>query len=185
MFLSEKKNKGFLLRDLKLPGFKVLLSNNYEEIITTIHDYFKSVQFPCFKCKKGFRSPLALTNHSIYVHHIDPATDEKTKPAPSGVEFSGTSKYCFRGEQLCSIKRVYNKRYYYNFVEVKSKTVEELESENFIIKISFNIDNEMTGGYWIEKSEVCELLEKEECECYFLINRTIDCYKYTIIEKVF
>ena len=92
--LSEKQRK-FLI-DLKMAGFKVLLSNNYEEIITTIHDYFKCAKLICSICSKGFKTSLALTNHSVYVHHIDPETDEPRAPQASGAEYVDSNRH-FKG----------------------------------------------------------------------------------------
>ena len=47
----------------KLNNGQVLISNNYHEIILTIHEYFKDVRIKCPYCLRKFISSQSLRNH--------------------------------------------------------------------------------------------------------------------------
>ena len=50
--------------------FKIILSNDYDSIITQIIDYMKDVRITCEYCRKGFRSLGTLGNHKRHFHRI-------------------------------------------------------------------------------------------------------------------
>ena len=66
--LSEAQN--MMLREYKNNSYKVLVSNNYDEIITAVIRYFDDVRFKCMKCSRLFKSAETLTNHKRYIHNI-------------------------------------------------------------------------------------------------------------------
>ena len=54
----------------KLNNGQVLISNNYEEIILTIHEYFKDVRILCSYCPRRFISSQSLKNHINGFHKL-------------------------------------------------------------------------------------------------------------------
>ena len=52
----------------KLNNGQVLISNNYDEIILAIHEYFKDVSVLCSHCPRRFISPQSLRNHIEFFH---------------------------------------------------------------------------------------------------------------------
>ena len=54
----------------KLNNGQVLISNNYDEIILTIHKYFKDVRIKCSYCPRKFISSQSLRNHIKGFHKM-------------------------------------------------------------------------------------------------------------------
>jgi prophage antirepressor-like protein len=52
-------------------GFKVLISNDYDEIIMQIIEYFKDVRIKCQYCSCKFKSKKTIKNHHKYFHKIE------------------------------------------------------------------------------------------------------------------
>ena len=60
-----------MLKEYKNNAFKVLVSNDYDEIITEIIHYFDGVRIKCNYCKNKLKSTETLNNHLKYFHkHI-------------------------------------------------------------------------------------------------------------------
>ena len=64
--LSEHQN--VMLKEYTLNNFKVLLSNDYDEIIKEIIHYFDDVRIICTLCSRKFKSSKTLKNHTNYIH---------------------------------------------------------------------------------------------------------------------
>ena len=64
--LSEHQN--VMLQEYTNNGFKVLVSNDYDEIIKEIIHYFDGVRIKCNHCSRKFKSLKTLKNHSNYIH---------------------------------------------------------------------------------------------------------------------
>ena len=64
--LSEHQN--VMLQEYTNNGFKVLVSNDYDEIIKEIIHYFDGVRIKCNHCSRKFKSSETLKNHSNYIH---------------------------------------------------------------------------------------------------------------------
>ena len=64
--LSEHQN--VMLKEYPNTGFKVLLSNDYDEILKEIIHYFDGVRIQCIHCYRKFKSSETLKNHSKYIH---------------------------------------------------------------------------------------------------------------------
>ena len=64
--LSEHQN--VILQEYTNNGFKVLVSNDYDEIIKEIIHYFDGVRIKCNHCSRKFKSLKTLKNHSNYIH---------------------------------------------------------------------------------------------------------------------
>ena len=56
------------LNNLKLLGFKTLVSNDYTQIILQINDYMNEVRINCPSCIKHFRNKITLSNHLNIFH---------------------------------------------------------------------------------------------------------------------
>ena len=54
----------------KLNNGQVLISNNYDEIILTIHEYFKDIRILCSYCPRRFISSQSLRNHIKFFHKM-------------------------------------------------------------------------------------------------------------------
>jgi hypothetical protein len=65
--LSKKQSKS-LKRFKRLCNYKVLVSNNYDEIVEKIIIYFQSVRIQCEHCKGKFKTSDTLANHEKYFH---------------------------------------------------------------------------------------------------------------------
>ena len=60
-----------MLKEYKNNAFKVLVSNDYDEILTEIIHYFDGVRIKCNYCKNKLKSTKTLNNHLKYFHkHI-------------------------------------------------------------------------------------------------------------------
>ena len=53
-----------------LNGHKVLLSNDYDEILTEIINYMRDTRILCIYCKRKFKNVETLTIHHKYIHRI-------------------------------------------------------------------------------------------------------------------
>lgn len=51
-------------------GHKVLLSNDYDEIITQIINYMRDIRIICVYCSRKFKTIETLNNHHKYIHRI-------------------------------------------------------------------------------------------------------------------
>ena len=51
-------------------GHKVVLSNDYDEILTEIINYMRDTRILCVYCNRKFKNVETLTNHHKYVHRI-------------------------------------------------------------------------------------------------------------------
>lgn len=51
-------------------GHKVLLSNDYDEILTEIINYMMDTRLLCVYCSRKFKNVNSLTNHHKYIHRI-------------------------------------------------------------------------------------------------------------------
>ena len=52
-------------------GHKVLLSNDYDEILTEIINYMRDTRILCVYCSRKFKNVNSLTNHHKYIHRIN------------------------------------------------------------------------------------------------------------------
>ena len=51
-------------------GFKTLVSNDYDQIIEQIIEYFRDVRIKCSHCPRRFITPQSLSNHIKFVHKM-------------------------------------------------------------------------------------------------------------------
>jgi len=51
-------------------GHKVLLSNDYDEILTEIINYMRDTRILCVYCNRKFKNAETLKNHHKYIHRI-------------------------------------------------------------------------------------------------------------------
>ena len=51
-------------------GHKVLLSNDYDEILTEIINYMRDTRILCVYCNRKFKNVETLKNHHKYIHRI-------------------------------------------------------------------------------------------------------------------
>ena len=51
-------------------GFKILVSNDYDQIIEQIIEYFRYVRIKCSHCPRRFITPQSLRNHIESFHKI-------------------------------------------------------------------------------------------------------------------
>ena len=65
--LSEHQN--VMVQEYTNNGFKVLVSNDYDEIIKEMIHYFDGVRIKCNHCSRKFKSSKTLKNHSNYIHN--------------------------------------------------------------------------------------------------------------------
>ena len=66
--LSPDQSK--MLRQYQNNGFKTLISNDYDQIIEQIIEYFRDVRIKCSYCPRRFISPQSLRNHIKFVHKM-------------------------------------------------------------------------------------------------------------------
>ena len=76
MFKNPKGNgalspdQSMMLRQYQNNGFKTLVSNDYDQIIEQIIEYFRDVRILCSHCLRRFISSQSLRNHIEFVHKI-------------------------------------------------------------------------------------------------------------------
>ena len=56
-------DQSMMLRQYQNNGFKTLVSNDYDQIIEQIIEYFRDVRLLCLHCLRRFISPQSLSNH--------------------------------------------------------------------------------------------------------------------------
>ena len=54
----------------ELNGFKTLISNNYDEVITSIIEFMRDTRVKCPHCNGKFKSSKTLKNHLKGFHRI-------------------------------------------------------------------------------------------------------------------
>ena len=59
-----------MLRQYRNNGFKTLVSNDYDQIIEQIIEYFRDVRLLCLHCLRRFISPQSLRNHIKFIHKM-------------------------------------------------------------------------------------------------------------------
>ena len=62
------KEQEMMLQEYENNNYKILVSNDYDEIITEIILYFQGVRIKCKHCSRKFKSTETLKNHSNYIH---------------------------------------------------------------------------------------------------------------------
>ena len=63
------EHQNVMLQEYTNNGFKVLVSNDYDEIIKEMIHYFDGVRIKCNHCSRKFKSSKTLKNHSNYIHN--------------------------------------------------------------------------------------------------------------------
>ena len=67
---SVKENQKAFMNMSVLNGHKVLLSNDYDEILTEIINYMRDTRILCVYCNRKFKNVETLKNHHKYIHRI-------------------------------------------------------------------------------------------------------------------
>ena len=65
--LSEEQE--IMLQEYENNNYKILVSNDYDEIIKEIILYFQGVRIKCKRCSRKFKSTETLKNHTNYIHY--------------------------------------------------------------------------------------------------------------------
>ena len=63
-------DQSMMMRQYQNNGFKTLVSNDYDQIIEQIIEYFRDVRIKCSYCPRRFISPQSLSNHIKFVHKM-------------------------------------------------------------------------------------------------------------------
>ena len=63
-------DQSMILLQYQNNGFKTLVSNNYDQIIEQIIEYFRDVRLLCSHCPRRFISPQSLRNHIKFFHKM-------------------------------------------------------------------------------------------------------------------
>ena len=63
-------DQSMMLRQYQTNGFETLVSNDYDQIIEQIIEYFRDVRIKCSYCPRRFISPQSLRNHIKFVHKM-------------------------------------------------------------------------------------------------------------------
>ena len=63
-------NQSMMLRQYQNNGFKTLVSNDYDQIIEQIIEYFRDVRINCSYCTRRFIIPQSLRNHIKFIHKM-------------------------------------------------------------------------------------------------------------------
>ena len=61
-------DQSMILQQYQNNGFKILVSNDYDQIIEQIIEYFRDVRIKCSHCPRRFITPQSLTNHIECFH---------------------------------------------------------------------------------------------------------------------
>ena len=59
-----------MLQQYQNNGFKILVSNDYDQTIEQIIEYFRDVRIKCSYCPRRFISPQSLRNHIKFIHKM-------------------------------------------------------------------------------------------------------------------
>ena len=63
-------DQSMILQQYRNNGFKILVSNDYDQIIEQIIEYFRDVRIKCSYCPRRFISPQSLRNHIKFLHKM-------------------------------------------------------------------------------------------------------------------
>ena len=63
-------DQSMILQQYQNNGFKILVSNDYDQIIEQIIEYFRDVRILCSHCPKRFISSQSLSNHIKSFHKM-------------------------------------------------------------------------------------------------------------------
>ena len=68
-----KENQKLFLNELKLNGYKTLVSNDYDLILFELMEYFKGVRYNCeyCNCSRKYKSASTRDKHYKYFHRIE------------------------------------------------------------------------------------------------------------------
>jgi len=66
--LSEKQNR--VLKNLELNNYRVIISNNYDDILFEIISFMNDVRLACPCCSRRFKTIQSLGQHTRYFHKI-------------------------------------------------------------------------------------------------------------------
>ena len=63
-------DQSMILQQYQSNGFKTLVSNDYDQIIEQIIEYFRDVRIKCSYCPRRFISSQSLRNHIKFFHKM-------------------------------------------------------------------------------------------------------------------
>ena len=63
-------NQQTYLNNLKLQNFKTMVSDNYDDILINLINYFRDIRIICGFCNKKFKHKETLATHQKYFHRI-------------------------------------------------------------------------------------------------------------------
>ena len=66
-----KENQKLFLNELKLNGYKTLVSNDYDLILFELMEYFKGVRYSCEYCSRKYKTSITRNKHYKYFHRIE------------------------------------------------------------------------------------------------------------------
>jgi hypothetical protein len=68
-----KENQKLFLNELKLNGYKTLVSNDYDLILFELMEYFKGVRYNCeyCNCSRKYKTSSTRNRHYKYFHRIE------------------------------------------------------------------------------------------------------------------
>ena len=65
-------NQTLFLEKLNDNNFKVIINNDYDEIIVELIEYFRNIRLQCKLCSRCFKTSQTLTNHLTLFHKVEP-----------------------------------------------------------------------------------------------------------------
>ena len=68
-------NQQTYLNNLKLQNFKTMVSDNYDDILINLINYFRDIRIICGFCNKKFKNKETLATHQRYFHRITNTDD--------------------------------------------------------------------------------------------------------------
>ena len=63
-------DQSMMLQQYQSNGFKTLVSNDYDQIVEQLIEYFKDVRIKCLHCSRRFITPQSLRNHIEFFHKM-------------------------------------------------------------------------------------------------------------------
>ena len=63
-------DQSMMLQQYQSNGFKTLVSNDYDQIVEQLIEYFKDVRIKCLHCSRKFITPQSLRNHIEFFHKM-------------------------------------------------------------------------------------------------------------------